>query len=296
MSGSLTNAGLTSITKIIDFNSGAGNGSSFSLVTGLRAVAGSIGASTGTWSASVSSAMVTLALQPPTPVIVVTSVPVLDLRPEQSGYSVNLQNSNIDLALEGGPSKKRGDVLFAPHTVTATWTLKTEEYSPFMGFFRTTLADGAIPFLLNLVTDIGLPTLHKCRTIGGIPRLTKQEGQAYYTSCTLEVQQNPTFTGLISYAGNGTITFTADNPKIITAYKPGDTVRILDSKGIYPTGSTPLNLDGVYTVNTVPSTNVMTLLSPSLVTSDWTTLLGLGGAYGDAANGNVISTITRVPT
>lgn len=295
VTGSMTNASLTSIAKHNTTNAA----SSSVLLSGTKATAGSVVAGTSLWTISTSHVAFTLVLAPvPDVVAVDTDTTELDLRPEQAGYSCNVQNSCIEVPALGGPLKKRQDVAWAPHIVTATWFLDSTEYSAFMGFFRTELDGGADQFLIDLVTDIGIPTRHKCRTISGLPKLTKQSGEAYWVSCTLEAEQNPTYTGLIKYQEPGNILFTVTNPKLTEGFEAGDLVQIIDSKGVHPSGSTPLNLDGIYTITSTTGSNQITLTSPTVVNAGWTTLAGLGspGEYGDASNGNVISTITRVPT
>jgi hypothetical protein len=52
---------------------------------------------------------------------------------------------------------------------------------------------------MDLITDIGIPTTHLCRTVGGLPRLTQQKYDGYWVSCTLQCDKNPTFTSTITY-------------------------------------------------------------------------------------------------
>ncbi len=223
---------------------------------------------------------------------------VLIFDPEQEGYQNNFSDQLIEIELSGGLSRRRQDSYFAGHIVTVQWLLTREEYAQFMGFFKTDLRHGVDPFLIDLITDIGVPTTHRARTLGGLPRLTRQTGNAYYVSCTLQCERNPTYTGNIIYQEDGDIVFAVDNPTFAECFAAGDTLRIIDSAGIHPTGSTPINLDGEYTVLSTTGFNVVTLDNPASVNSDWTVLAGLGSGieYGDEDNGNVISTITRVPT
>lgn len=219
-------------------------------------------------------------------------------QPLRNGYTLEPSYPVIEVKLDGGNSRKRQDVLYTPHTATVTWILRATEYTIFQGFFRTTLKNATRPFLLDLISDIGVPTTHKCRTLGGMPKLTGQSGDAFYVSCTLEVEVNPTFTGLIRYVEPGQIVFETDFPFLVGPFLEGDSVRIMYTEGTHPTGSTPLNLDGVYVISSTTSDDTLTLTSPASVNSDWTTLFGLAATaeYGDLTHGNVTSTITRVPS
>jgi hypothetical protein len=222
----------------------------------------------------------------------------LDYEPVRDGYTFEPSYPVIEAHLDGGLSEKRLDVLYAPHIVTVNWILERVDYTRFMGFFRTTLKNATQPFLIDLVADIGVPTTHRCRTRGGLPKLMQQRGNAFYVACTLEVQVNPTYTGLITYQEPGNIVFSTTLPSLVGPILEGDTVRIIDSAGTHPTGPTDLDLDGEYVVSGTVGLSVLQLTSPASVNSDWTVLAGLAATaqYGDASNGNVISTITRVPT
>lgn len=299
MLGSMVNASLTTIIKHQTFNS------SFitsAILSGIKLTAGSVVSGSSLWTATASSHVsVTAVLAPiPDPIPAATS-PQLDITPVRDGYSVNIQNSCIEIEVAGGPIRKRQDVLYAPHIVTANWLIHKDEYSAFMGFFRTGLNGGEEAFLLDLITDIGIPTTHRCRTMGGIPRLTKQTGELYYASCTLEAEQNPTFTGLIEYREPNFIVFfmPVPGPYMEDSFSPGDVIQIIDSSGIHSGSGTHLNLDGTYVVESNVSQHAISLVLPTAVNSDWTVLAGLGspGHYGDGGtDGSVLSTITRVPT
>lgn len=222
----------------------------------------------------------------------------LEYEPIRDGYTFEPSYPVIEAQLDGGISRKRQDVLYVPHIVTLNWILVGSEYTKFMGFFRTTLKNSTQPFLLDLLADVSIPTTHKCRTRGGLPKLTGNRGQSFYVSCTLEVEVNPTFTGLITYQEPGNIIFATSFPFLTGSLLEGDTVRIIDSAGTHPTGPTELDLDGVYVVDSTIGNNLLSLTSPASVNSDWTVLATLGapGEYGDETHGSVMSTITRVPS
>jgi hypothetical protein len=218
----------------------------------------------------------------------------LSFTPERSSYSAQPGYPTIEISMDGGVSRKRQDYLFPPHILNVTWVLVTAaEYSQFMGFFRTTIFNGSDAFLMDLLTDIGELTTHKCRTLGGLPKLIQNRGPSYTVTCTIEAEANPTYTGVITYQEPGTVVFSTVNPRLVGPIVTGDTIRILHSAGTHPTGPTALNLDGVYVVSGTVGFNSLDLTSPAAVNAGWTTLATLGapGIYDD-----VISTITRVPT
>lgn len=124
----------------------------------------------------------------------------LRFTPIQTGYSSEEMPGTIVVPVEGGGSRKRQDILLTGHIVNCQWLLNEEEYTEFMGFFDTELRYGREDFLLDLITDIGVPTTHVCRTVGGNPKLIQQKNEAYWVSCTLECDKNPTFTSTITYS------------------------------------------------------------------------------------------------
>lgn len=111
----------------------------------------------------------------------------------------------IEIPLEGGFSRKRQDILNPGFTVNCQWILSGAEYTEFMGFFVSELRYGLEDFHVDLITDVGVPTTHNCRTVGGLPKLTRQSGDTYWVSATLQVDGNFTVTDLISYVGSGEI-------------------------------------------------------------------------------------------
>lgn len=222
----------------------------------------------------------------------------LTFTPVRDGYSVIPTYPIVEAQFEGLAVRKRLDPLFATHEVSVSWKLNSLQYTNFMGFFRTTLKEATEFFLMDLVTDIGALVPHRCRTKNRMPKLTQVNGICFYVSATLEVEVNPTYTDLILYEEPNLVILNNLHPRFVGPLQPGDTVRILNTDGIHPTGSTPLNLDGVYEIDAVDGNDQIELVSPASVNAGWTTLATLGapGQYGDETHGNVISTVVRIPT
>lgn len=61
-----TNANLTGITEVLDYNSAAGNGGGISVASGVMATAGATGTSTATLTTATKKGIITLALAPAT--------------------------------------------------------------------------------------------------------------------------------------------------------------------------------------------------------------------------------------
>lgn len=224
----------------------------------------------------------------------------LTYQPIRDGYSAIPTYPIREALFEGAATRKYTDALYAPHEVTVNWKLTSAaDYTAFMGFFRTTLFQTTEFFLMDLVTDIGALVPHRCRTKGGMPKLQQVIGNCFYVTATLEVEVNPTYTGLILYQEPNIIVFNHNSPRLVGPLQVGDTIRVFNSSGTHPQGNpTDLNLDGTYVISEVAGSSEIEVTSPELVNSDWTTLAGLGtpGQYGTESLGNVISTLTRIPS
>lgn len=220
--------------------------------------------------------------------------------PDRQGYSFIPGYSYQDIPLEGGPARKKQTALFNPHLVQAPFIFKADEYDEAMGFLRDHEEED---FLLDIIADIGIPTTHVCRLIGE-PRLTRQAGDAYYVSTTLQADQNVTWTGPVTYRPGGQIIAPPAhqqfpfyfNTRVPQTFQLGDQVRVLYSKGYYPAGDRIVNMDGVYEIDGNIGFNVLTLDNPQLVNGDWNTLFDVGEDYGGIGTGDITSTITKVPT
>jgi hypothetical protein len=225
----------------------------------------------------------------------------LSFTPIRDGYQLTPSYPVIEVALEAGESRKRLSHLGAPHSVTVNWILTTpQEYAAFMGFFEDAIAFGTESFLMELITNTGVPVLHRCRTAGGMPKLTQQRGHAYYTSCTLEVQKNPTFTGRLLYATN-TPFFVQLIGSGSNQNRPifvGDSIQIIGASGLHIDGNTPVNFDGIYEVDSLGGNTIINLVDAETISTSWTTIGTLTpDDWGSAQQVTpVYSTVVRLPT
>lgn len=166
----------------------------------------------------------------------------------RDGYSAGLSYPVLEVQIDRGKTRKRHDPLYIPHALNVSWTLSGDMYTQLLGFFRNDLDFGTLPFLMYLVTDLNVPTLHKCRCTAGGPRLTQQAGLTYKVQCTIEAFPNPTYTGLIEYQAPNEVRYTQDYPPLVGPWRFGDSVRIIGAEGTHPDGDVEIDLDGQYTV------------------------------------------------
>lgn len=210
------------------------------------------------------------------------TTPALTYRPERDGYSCDPGYGVISTKLDGGASRMRLDMINAAHTVNLRWMLSGYDYTLFMGFFRDTLVEATIPFLADLLTDIGTLTTHKMRCVNGqMPRLTANQGDQYFIQSVVEVERNPTHTGTLRFTTSPSTVDTLTVP--LPEYLVGDKFRIVNS---FLTGITGPNFDGTYVITSLTSTSV-SATGASGVNAQWS-----AGGFPF----NLSATITRVPT
>lgn len=213
---------------------------------------------------------------------------------ERSGYSVDYSYAVLETKLAGGLSRKRRDVIGAPHYVQVQWVMTSlNNYNLFIWYFRHALQDATQPFLTDLVVDCGELTRHRCRTVGGMPKLVKQQGQSYWMTALLEAERNPTFLGVTADAGDLSLTAfpILGLQDLESSIAPTDFVRLINMRFTHPVLG-PLDLDGTYDVGSVPTGASIFLDSPAGVNAAWTAL-----AAATPDNGTVTTAImTVVPT
>jgi hypothetical protein len=201
---------------------------------------------------------------------------LLTFTPEQSGYDVGHPVQVIATELDGGAPRLRADRIRASGTVSVSWMLDRSEYDQFQNFIIQNTLRGALPFLLDLVTDSFQLARHRCTIVPGSLRTSQVQGFMYRVSAELRAEQ------LISWMG----TFFADNtgvtPNVIKTLAPVSlnlvlgaptVVQILGlsiNDGVHP----PITLDGIYGISSFPTGNSIALTTPSVVNPAWITLAG----------------------
>jgi hypothetical protein len=110
------------------------------------------------------------------------------IRPDNSSYSATDGKEVVSVALDGGSSRYRRDILGASSIVNVQWVCDREEFHYIRAFFRSLTGKGALPFAIDLILDNSLPVEHKAYFIPGSMVLTGQRGLSYYVSAQLEVE------------------------------------------------------------------------------------------------------------
>jgi hypothetical protein len=119
------------------------------------------------------------------------TLPKLNLLPAQDSYSMDdADDAVLRAKVSAGPSRTRLDMLGATASVNATLQLDPGEYQYWRAFFRTTIAEGSLPFTMGLLLDYPDVVDHEVK-LAAAPRLSGQRGLLYVVQLRLEVKPMP---------------------------------------------------------------------------------------------------------
>jgi hypothetical protein len=107
--------------------------------------------------------------------------------PESESYSVKDGLSFVSVALEGGLSRRRADVINAASKARVRWSFDRAEYDYFRAFFDTATMKGSLPFTLDLVVDKHYRQEYICAFVEDTLELSELSGHSYRVSAELEV-------------------------------------------------------------------------------------------------------------
>jgi hypothetical protein len=114
------------------------------------------------------------------------------IAPNQSGYSVKDGKETLSAKLDGGTSRYRRDVLNSSSMVNVQWTLNQEEFRYFRAFYNGTTVSGSLPFLIDLVLDLGELTEHEAYFVPDSVQTNQVVATQNFTvSAQLEVKPTP---------------------------------------------------------------------------------------------------------
>ena len=107
--------------------------------------------------------------------------------PERSSYAVTDGTTFLQTKLDGGASRFRRDKLDVARIVDISWMFDPNEYLYFTAFYNTVLADGSLPFTLDLILDHPYAEEHEAHFVQDTKKLSGQSGLRYNVTCQLEV-------------------------------------------------------------------------------------------------------------
>jgi hypothetical protein len=115
------------------------------------------------------------------------TLPKLLVTPEESNYTFEDGQEVVRVELEGGAGRYRRDVIGAASLVRCRWLLSQEQYFYLRAFYRSTVLNGSLPFLIDLLLDIPTLTEHTAY-FKNEPRLNRVQGHMHQVQADLEVE------------------------------------------------------------------------------------------------------------
>jgi len=112
----------------------------------------------------------------------------LMLVPESSSYKVDFNDGNISVKLSGGRSRVRKQSIHNSNRVDVSFALTTDEYRYLMAFYRSVINRGALPFLMDIITETSGLVTHKVTMLPNSFKLSSQKGHTYYVNFTVEAE------------------------------------------------------------------------------------------------------------
>jgi hypothetical protein len=191
----------------------------------------------------------------------------LSLKPEQDGYSAAHATPFIVVKLAGGRSRVRADVVNPTSLVSVSFKMDKGDYDQFMDDFRNQIAEGSIPFLMDLALDFPLATQYKVQMMPDTLKTNQVSGLSYVVSMQVEAEQVDYFRGNHFFVGPNEIR-TAVPISYATFLQVSGSLQLSGAQlndGVHP----PINLDGIYVISSFPAGNRIALGSPQLVNADW---------------------------
>lgn len=114
--------------------------------------------------------------------------PKLLLRPSKTAYSAGISSPVAATAIEGGPPRFRADFVGTPHMVSVRFQLGPDEFDYLMAFYRTSIAQGSLPFYVDLILASHDIASYLCQIQPNTFRISGTEGLTYYVTMTLIAQ------------------------------------------------------------------------------------------------------------
>lgn len=221
----------------------------------------------------------------------------LPFLPEQNSYGVTFSQNAVMVKLAGGVARVRADQFGAASQVNASWLLEDKDWAQFQGFWHYTAKRGTIPFLADLIVDTPYPTQYKVQMIPGSYRVDQVKGAARRVSMSLEIEpvEFTVVTALFSSAA-GSITVIAapvGSLDVQVIFAAGDKIQV-QGAAVNNGVNIPINLDGIYEVDLVPTPAIVNLFDPGGVNfAAWSGL----STYPSGLSGNIPNVcLVRVPT
>jgi hypothetical protein len=115
-------------------------------------------------------------------------LPKLLLPPDSNNYKGKPGNEVNETEVQGGMARRRRAEVGATWKVNVQWTCGQAHYDYLLAFYRTAIAHGSKPFLIDLVLGAGAVTEYTAAVVAGSwDAPVSQSGLTYVVQAILEV-------------------------------------------------------------------------------------------------------------
>lgn len=118
------------------------------------------------------------------------TLPKLALMPDEPSYSGAIGTGFYYNALGGGSGRRRRKFIGTVHTFSLTFTLSGVAYDYWWAFYGTVIAEGSLPFLIDLIVDEAEPATYQASMLPDTHQISGVAGEARVV--TFEVEVVPT--------------------------------------------------------------------------------------------------------
>lgn len=112
----------------------------------------------------------------------------LMLPPDESGYSIKDGVEVVATQLKGGAARYRKDIKNSTSQLSVQWTTDREGFKYLRLFYRLVAANGATPFLIDLIVDDYELTEHVANFIPGTMTIDAISGLTFVVKADLEIK------------------------------------------------------------------------------------------------------------
>ena len=112
----------------------------------------------------------------------------LTIPPDKANYQNTAATDSVSVALDGGASATRRDILNGSSQLTVSWTVGVNDFNYLQSFYRGASVYASQPFLLDIPIDYFDLTEYTVKIVPGTWVAPSQiQGETYTVTATLEV-------------------------------------------------------------------------------------------------------------
>lgn len=117
-------------------------------------------------------------------------LPLLKTPASSDGFKVPLAGDIVSAKLDGPETLQAAGYAGGARVAEVQWELDAPGYHYLQAFWRKKTERGALPFLIDLISNESLPTRHLGTFVPGSLKLVKVDGLKYSVAAQVEISRN----------------------------------------------------------------------------------------------------------